>query len=563
MATQIELLRPQDELAVVLFDDQVKVEVAPTKMDAHGVIAAKTVLPKITNRGGTNIWAGLLKALTLAEKHTDKNVAIILQTDGESDPSLNPPRGIVAAFRSWLDTHPTVRLSLHTVGYGYGDALDMPLLRQLAEVAHGTVNYIPDASMVGTVFIHLMANIMSSVYRGAVLQVPEHGVLVPLGFLQGGQTRDVIITCPDTPFEISVAAYNSSDVFTLHVASDCATGPASLEVARQLFIDALAVALDSGRDAALKDVYERLQSLAAADPRVTALLTDLRHADANKGQIGKAFDADNFTRWGRHFLPGVLCGHRAQWAINFKDQGSTLYGGATTKSLIDHGDALFNNLPPPKPSIAAHSPSGSRRAAAPVVMSSINNRYGGCFLGSSTVLMADGARVRVDELCAGQRVHGGAAITCVVVTAVPAADIVFLGDDSAGGFTPWHPVLVGGAWHFPADLAPVQRVATDAVYNVVLEAGHMVVVNGVPACTLAHGFTGPVVGHPYFGARVPGHRHVLDDLAASPGFAEGRVVLSNVVVHRNADTGFIDAVTPAAKRAPVPAAADADAAPAL
>ena len=38
------------------------------------------------------------------------------------------------------------------VGYGYGKALDMPLLRELATIGNGTVNYIADGSMVGTVF---------------------------------------------------------------------------------------------------------------------------------------------------------------------------------------------------------------------------------------------------------------------------------------------------------------------------------------------------------------------------------------------------------------------------
>ena len=67
--------------------------------------------------GGTNIWQGLVKALAIAETVKDMNVAIILQTDGESDPSLNPPRGIVPTFKSWLDSHPSMRATLHTVRF--------------------------------------------------------------------------------------------------------------------------------------------------------------------------------------------------------------------------------------------------------------------------------------------------------------------------------------------------------------------------------------------------------------------------------------------------------------
>lgn len=174
VATQIELLRPQDKLALVLFDDKAQVALEPTSMNNIGRTRAKASLPSISPNGGTNIWQGLQKALKLAYEEVSgkhMNVVIILQTDGESDPSLNPPRGIVDTFKSWLDKHSDTQVTVHTVGYGFGSALDMPLLRQIAEAGRGTVNYVPDGSMIGTVFIHLMSNLMSCHYRNLKLQV--------------------------------------------------------------------------------------------------------------------------------------------------------------------------------------------------------------------------------------------------------------------------------------------------------------------------------------------------------------------------------------------------------
>ena len=81
-------------------------------------------------------------------------------------------------------------------------------------------------------------------------------------------------------------------------------------------------------------------------------------------------------------------GHVNQWAINFRDLGSTIYGGPTTKKLIDHGDTIFNSLPPPKASCSYMQSTGSGTSHAYMAsMASINSRSGSCFLGDGLVLM--------------------------------------------------------------------------------------------------------------------------------------------------------------------------------
>jgi hypothetical protein len=87
-------------------------------------------------------------------------------------------------------------------------------------------------------------------------------------------------------------------------------------------------------------------------------------------------------------------------------------------------------------------------------------------------------------------------------------------------------------------------VAADAIYNFVLNQGHLLQINGVTTCTLAHEFTEAVVAHPYFGKRVEGKRNVMDDLVVSAGFDEGYIEWRNVIVHRDPVTGFIDMMRP-------------------
>ena len=158
---------------------------------------------------------------------------------------------------------------------------------------------------VGTVFVHLSANIMSALYRGVQVQIADNGVNVPLGFLQGGQSRDAIVPCPSSTFEITVTTENSSEIFSLAVPAGSPEVASSFEVPRQLFIKALADALAKGDFAPLASAYDAIKAF-GDDERITAILTDMKHADADKGQIGKALESDNFKRWGRHYLPGVL-----------------------------------------------------------------------------------------------------------------------------------------------------------------------------------------------------------------------------------------------------------------
>jgi len=90
--------------------------------------------------------------------------------------------------------------------------------------------------------------------------------------------------------------------------------------------------------------------------------------------------------------------------------------------------------------------------------------------------------------------------------------------------TEWHPVreAATGRWRFPLMLGERVVRRTPYVYNLVLTEGHTtVLVEGLPCAALGHGLDAPVVAHPYWGTHA-----VIDDLRATEGWAEGRVVLA-------------------------------------
>jgi hypothetical protein len=87
--------------------------------------------------------------------------------------------------------------------------------------------------------------------------------------------------------------------------------------------------------------------------------------------------------------------------------------------------------------------------------------------------------------------------------------------------TKWHPVLLNGKWQHPANLPYVETATALKVRTFVLDGGGSVVVNGVPAVTLGHGFADDVAAHDFYGTG-----RVLEDLKKFPGWDDGFVTVT-------------------------------------
>lgn len=543
VATQIELLREKDELALVLFDHTSTVVLQPTRMTKDGKTKAKGSLQRITPTGGTNIWGGLYQALKIAKEQNGKNIVIILQTDGESQEQYSPPTGIADALREWKEDNAEVRFSLHTVGLSYGSSLDMPLLLKLAYIGNGTVNYMPDGSMVGTVLIHLMSNLMACIYRGVYLRMSSNVTpsFLNVGFIQGGQSRDYIVESSNSePITVNLMTDNLTDSQTKTSSGECTIEEVSFPLARDTFLKVLQKALydkenHKNVDAELTSLIDYIKLTS-----VNSLLTDLSDPHPYKGQIVKGFQAGNFERWGRHFIPSVISAHRNQWGNNFKDESSKFYGGTTVKALIKQGNKLFIELPAPVPSIKAQQQYVYQPAPqqAPQTMAASLNASGGCFLGDSLIRMENGDYVPAYQIEKYDKVFGGAMVICVLkIYENKPIDIVTLGRDKRCRITPYHPVIIPFSdWKFPITVGTAEKIMVNAVYNFVLDRNHTLDVDGIKACTLNHDFTGPIISHPYFGN---GPKNIMNDLISSEGWIDGYVEWRNVRVIRDSNTGLI------------------------
>lgn len=166
--TIIETLDDGDRLGIVTFSSRAQVVQRLTPMTRSSKEAARRNVRGIKKQDATNLWHGLLDGVKLfREAEGDANgrvPALMVLTDGKPN-FMCPPAGYVPKLRAMLP----LPASIHTFGFGYN--LESGLLKSIAEIGGGNYAFIPDAGMIGTVFVHAVANLQSTFATNAVLEL--------------------------------------------------------------------------------------------------------------------------------------------------------------------------------------------------------------------------------------------------------------------------------------------------------------------------------------------------------------------------------------------------------
>lgn len=144
-----EMMSEQDFLSIVTFSSTANVVLPRTKIGENVVERVKLLVEKLHTEGTTDIPAGVKLGASLKPDH------LILLTDGAN--TNTPMKGSLSEYI--MSLIPDFSGHIHSVGLGMADDLDTPTLRAVSSHTGGQYYYCPDGSMVGTVFIHLMANI--------------------------------------------------------------------------------------------------------------------------------------------------------------------------------------------------------------------------------------------------------------------------------------------------------------------------------------------------------------------------------------------------------------------
>lgn len=500
LLTCIMAMRDCDKVCIVTYSTEARVVFQLRKMDSCGRGLARVALAAIHSENSTNIWSGLNLALT----QLPTGGTVFLLTDGQ--PNVSPPRGEVHMLKAALDGRNDI--ILNTYGFGYN--LNSELLVALARTTQGSYAFIPDIGMVGTVFIHAIANLQTTVASSLTVSVETEGEItmqdavktswgyaVPIGQLRKGQTRTLSIHC-DQPVHLSIL-----DIDIVQEGNYC---PQDSQRAADGILKCHQLAKRSAADATdyLNHVIAQ-----CSEPLIIEDLND---------QVRKGIT--DYQRWGRHYLPSLAFAHLTQQCNNFMDKGIQDYGGDTFREKRDSLDTMFNKLPAPTPTHHTRSQQQGR----PVQMSSYNNRAGPCFAGWNRVTMADNSTKECQHIIKGDTVFtslGVAQVRCVVKTICKDGQIKLVNYKNLM-VTPWHPIYILDQWDFPIYHGKAEDTTCEAVYSFLLEPHFQdMTIENVQCITLAHGIQHDnVATHPFYGTDT-----VVDMLQESSHFQDGCVEL--------------------------------------
>lgn len=421
LKTIIRNLGAQDRLALVSYSNSATTVFGLTPCNDAGRAFTEAQLASLTPAGMTNLWDGLKVSLELLKAGTQPGRLqhVMLFTDGL--PNINPPRGILPMLKRFKDKEEGKRLPCTISTFGFGYELDSELLSQLAIDGSGAYNFIPDAGFVGTVFVNAMANLLVTTakdvtltleaQRGAVITSVLGGIpvveldgslIIELGALQFGQTKDVVVMMSGANPDglTALVEYGTRGMERLQIQCRQMGPKDPVAVERQccrLFVvdgirnimSALRLSTcDKAAGAAIplaaaqqlcRDLSSRIRDFSVFETdKVGALLEDL------DGQVMESVSREDwYFKWGVHYLPSLMFAHLTQQCNNFKDAGVQGYGGSLFQNLRDEADDIFLSLPAPTPSIVAPPPPIARVAALrapvmePVSMAAYHDRFAG------------------------------------------------------------------------------------------------------------------------------------------------------------------------------------------
>ncbi|ORX76786.1 hypothetical protein BCR32DRAFT_329199 [Anaeromyces robustus] len=159
--TIVSTLRKDDMISVITFDDDSYLKIKPTilinKEKKDDVISK---IDEITTKGCTNMWAGIKLAMNTSKSisYEEYQKSIMVFTDGYSN--VNPPKGVYETLKDKLKSCKD-KFTIST--FSFGNNIKPKLLIDIANLCNGIYGYCPDGTMVGTIFINYMSNLLSTI----------------------------------------------------------------------------------------------------------------------------------------------------------------------------------------------------------------------------------------------------------------------------------------------------------------------------------------------------------------------------------------------------------------
>ena len=607
--TVAKTLDKNSRLSLIIFDNRIDVVFDLMLMTEINCSSALTKIAAVKPAGQTNIWGALERGIRLLNDRTDKtrNGAIVLLTDGA--PNISPARGEVDALKR-LRKSLNFTSPIYTFGFGY--SLCRGLLYDIAKYGNGGNGHIPDGGMIATVFCNFIATIMTTIAVNLQLHIDytcnsndsvlsfadcdpvmgdyvfymdtekPHRVIVDLGCIQIGQSRDIILNVPmdsngkyygftyfytykigGQSFKIESSSSSTSTSTSTRESDDYKKTGAhiarynTVELLRKIINHKTIGQHDTATEAfhMIQEYYSSRQYL--YDPLSNGIKENI--ADQVKLAIT---NTHYFQRWGEFYIDQLSRSLNQQIKPNFKDS-ACMFGGETFEELVDKASDIFDSLPPPEPS-RINLPSTNYRGIGlglgmPTItptrvasLANYNSQDTPCFHNECIITLADNSKIPLSMLCKDDWVKSydirskkvvKSRVICILETRIRAGHLSMCCLDSPVDgttmkITPYHPVYYMDEWRFPHDLTDVftqETTECESIISLVLDNHHVAYINDVPCITLAHGYLDGILRHPYYGSHL-----VIQDLQNMEGWDEGHIIMMDGSTIRNKDTGLVE-----------------------
>ena len=574
-------LEETDNISIVTYSSEAFTIVKNQPCSAENKELISSELDSLKPQSNTNMWVGIVASLDILKQTSasGKNKGILLLTDGI--PNVEPPRGHESMLEKYFDDQ-NFRCMISTYGFGYN--LDSNLLLNLSNISGGDgYSFIPDASILGSVFINGISNLLTTACCNSKLKVElsdgitfadgTTSVDVNIDSLKYGKTKNYV-------FDIASSLAGDSQIVQRKSGGglvnkqfskvSLTTGDHKVIISDKNTIDVLMIQRQVLRMEAVKIINECIQRKNFNDGSFKDIVNGFHqklnqyHVDTSdtyvhnilldfSGQVKEALNMtsngereDWFSRWGIHYLRSLQGAYMNEMCNNFKDKGIYNFKTPMFNNICDTISTVFEAIPPPKPDITkSDHPAGRMRAANSVKssqplrnMSAYNNCGGGCCIGTSGVLMADKTIKEIQYLKKGDRIITSdpnnynesqvSEVECLVFTKSDTDKELLstINNNVASlSLTPYHPIIdtTTDTWIFPINISPPQVRRCKGVYTLVVKNRFPIIVQGFTYATLGHYISGDVIGHPFFGTNL-----VINDLKKFNTYDEGFVLLEKI-----------------------------------
>lgn len=595
--TVTNTLNDNDRITIIAFDNNIEIIGEPftkTTEDNKKIICRK--IDAINPRGQTAIWNAIKKGVQCINERHDKshNASIMILTDGT--PNISPARGEIETLKREKKEN-IINMPIYTFGFGY--ALQKNLLYELSKFGDGAFGHISDGGMIATVFNNFIANIMCTLCINVklVFKFKDNNIMHELVNIKDPVKGDFIYNIDEIQntitINISTIQFEQYKCILLNLKKNIMnnldkinyyliyqnkneviqTHETSLNIVdinntinnvndyyRYEMIDLIKTASNlrfrlCDPESSIKIFIETLRQDNYIEKEFQENMIKTLSDQVSKSVSMKPEENLYYSKWGEFYIEQLVRALNQQIKPNFKDSVCFQFGGEYFNNIVDKSSDIFDNMPPPIPSISSVSSINNQTpvyrslSSQPVSMSTFNDEGGGCFAGHCLVMLKGNKLCKIKDLVKNNIIISfdpfdnykeveTKVIGLVKINYKYKKQLIkFINTNLE--ITNYHPIYDEeyNRWVFPIDkdCISIELTEEDCVYNLVLENYHIVEVNSVKCITFGHNYNFDILEHPYFGSN-----KIIEDLNTFESFVtDGFVELNGDNIRHDPITKLI------------------------